>query len=54
MVDSQEIIVEVHRREDERWTIYTFEAGDTITLESLGIQFSIDEAYEGTSLSYEP
>ena len=54
MVDSQEIIVEVHRREDERWTIYTFEAGDTITLESLGIQFSIAEAYEGTSLSYEP
>jgi hypothetical protein len=53
MIDSQEVIVEVHRREEEKWTIHTFEAGDTITLESLGIQFPIEEAYEGTSLSYE-
>jgi Uma2 family endonuclease len=53
MVDSQEIFIEVHRRE-ERWTINTFEPGDTITLESLGIQFPIEDAYEGTSLVYEP
>lgn len=51
MVDSQEVIVEVHHREEEKWTIHTFEAGDTITLESMGIQFPIEEAYEGTSLS---
>ena len=54
MVDSQEVLVEVHRREGERWTINTFETGDTIMLESLGIQFPIEEAYEGTSLMYEP
>ena len=54
MVDSQEVLVEVHRREGERWTINTFEPGDTIMLESLGIQFPIEEAYEGTSLMYEP
>src|SRR5437660_7764389 len=36
MVDSEEIFVEVHRREEERWTINTFEPGDTITLQSLG------------------
>lgn len=52
MVDSQELVVEVHRREG-KWTINTFEAGDVITLESLGIQFPIEDAYEGTSLVYE-
>src|SRR3989454_9525370 len=52
MVDSEEVFVEVHRREEGRWTINTFEPGDTITLESLGILFSIEEAYEGTSLTY--
>jgi Uma2 family endonuclease len=54
MVDSEEVLVEVHRREEERWTINTFEAGDTIVLASLSIQFPIEEAYEGTSLTYEP
>jgi Uma2 family endonuclease len=54
MVDSEEIFVEVHRREEGRWTINTFEPGDTITLESLDIQFPIEDAYEGTSLTYEP
>lgn len=54
MVDSEGIFVEVHRREEEIWTINTFEAGKTVTLESLGIQFPIEDAYEGTSLTYEP
>src|SRR5437868_7807482 len=54
MVDSTEVLVEVHRREEERWTINTFEPGETIILESLGIRFPIEEAYEGTSLAYEP
>ncbi len=53
MVDSEEVFVEVHRREEERWTINTFEPGDTITLESLGVRFPIEDAYEGTSLTYE-
>ncbi len=53
MVDSEEIFVEVHRREEERWTINTFEPGDTITLESFGIQFPIEDAYEGSSLTNE-
>jgi Uma2 family endonuclease len=54
MVDSEEIFVEVHRREEERWTINTFEPGSSVILESLGIQFPIEDAYEGTSLTYEP
>ncbi len=53
MVDSEEIFIEVHRREEQRWTINTFEAGDIVTLESLGIQFPIEDAYEGTSLTYQ-
>ena len=52
MVDSQEVFVEVHRREGERWTINTFEPGDTVMLESLNIQFLLEEAYEGTSVIY--
>lgn len=54
MVDSEEVLVEVHRREEEKWTINIFEPGDTIILESLSIQFPIEEAYEGTGLTYEP
>ena len=46
MVDSEDFFVEVHRREEGRWTINTFEPGDTITLESLGIQFPIVDAYD--------
>jgi len=53
MVDSEEIFIEVHRREEQRWTINTFEPGDIVTLESLDIQFPIEDAYEGTSLTYQ-
>ena len=54
MVDSEEVFIEVHRREEEKWTIHTFEPEYTVTLESLGIQFPIEDAYEGTSLTFEP
>jgi Uma2 family endonuclease len=54
MVDSEEIFVEVHRLEEGKWTINTFEPGDTVVLKSLGIQFPIEDAYEGTSLIDEP
>jgi Uma2 family endonuclease len=54
MVDAEEVFVEVHRLEEGRWTINNFEPGDTIRLESLGIKFPIEDAYEGTSLTYEP
>lgn len=52
MVDSEEVFVEVHRLEEGRWTINTFELGDTVVLTSLGLQLPIEEAYEGTSLMY--
>jgi Uma2 family endonuclease len=54
MVDSEEIFIEVHRREEGKWTINTFEPEDIVVLKSLGIQFPIEDAYEGTSLIDEP
>jgi Uma2 family endonuclease len=54
MIDSEEVFIEVHRREEGRWTINIFEPGDTITLEGLSIQFPIEDAYEGTSLTEAP
>ena len=54
MVDTADVFVEVHRREEERWTINTFEPGDIVRLGSLNIQFRIEDAYEGTSLTDEP
>lgn len=54
MVDSIERFIEVHRREEGLWTINTYEPGNSVTLESLGIQFPFEDAYEGTSLVYEP
>jgi hypothetical protein len=36
------------------WTINTFERGETVILESFSIHFPIEDAYEGTSLTYEP
>ncbi|HLL79592.1 MAG TPA: Uma2 family endonuclease [Ktedonobacteraceae bacterium] len=53
MVDLTEVYVEVHRREEGRWTINSFEPGDLVVLESLGIRFPIEDAYEGTSLADE-
>jgi Uma2 family endonuclease len=54
MVDSVEVFIEVHRREGELWTINSFEPGEIVTLKSLGVHFPIQDAYEGTSLVFEP
>ncbi|MDQ2886340.1 MAG: Uma2 family endonuclease [Chloroflexota bacterium] len=50
MADSQNILVEVCQREKNRWTFSTHGLGDKIQLESLGIQFSVDDIYKRTSL----
>lgn len=54
MVDSEEVFVGVQCLEERRWTINNFVPGDSITLESLGIRFLLEDACEGTSLTYEP
>ena len=51
MVDSQSILLEIYRREDDGWKFYTFGPGSTIKLASLDVSFSIDELYEGMNLS---
>lgn len=50
MVDSETFFIEIQRREADKWTINTFEAGTTVTLESLNVRFALEDAYEGTSL----
>lgn len=51
MVDSQSILVEVYRREGNIWKLHTFGLGSTVTLESLGVQFFIDDIYRGMKLT---
>src|SRR5437016_4414507 len=51
MADSLSILVEVYRREEDGWKLYTFGPGSTIKLESLDVQFSIDAVYRGTKLT---
>ncbi|MBE3560217.1 MAG: Uma2 family endonuclease [Ktedonobacteraceae bacterium] len=53
MVDSQSILIEVYRREEDGWKLHTFRAGDTVKLESLDLQFSVDTVYRGMKLNEE-
>jgi Uma2 family endonuclease len=50
MADSQSILVEVYHREKNRWTFTTHGLEDKIQLESLGIQFSVNDIYKRTRL----
>ncbi len=50
MVDSQSILIEVYRREEDSWKLHTFGPGNTIKLESLDVQFSVDAVYRGMQL----
>ena len=50
LVNSQSTLLEVYRREDGRWTFSTYEVGDNVHLESLGVHLSVNDAYERTSL----
>ncbi|MBV9259177.1 MAG: Uma2 family endonuclease, partial [Ktedonobacteraceae bacterium] len=50
LADSQNILIEVYRREKNNWTFATYRLGDKITLESLGVQFFVSDAYKKTGL----
>jgi len=50
IVDSQSILIEVYHREKGRRTFSTYGPGDEVQVESLGVQFSVRDAYERTSL----
>lgn len=51
MVDSQSILIEVYRREDDGWKLHTFGPENTVKLESLNVSFPIDGVYRGMELS---
>jgi len=51
MADSQSILIEVYRREDDGWKLHTFGPGTTVKLESLNIRFAVDTIYKGMQLS---
>jgi Uma2 family endonuclease len=54
MIDSQSIQVEVYHRNDGKWTLSTYGLGDQIKLESLNIQLSSEEVYEGLDFNLTP
>jgi Uma2 family endonuclease len=51
MADSQSILIEVYRREEDGWKLSAFGPGSIVTLESLGVQFPIDAVYRGMKLA---
>jgi len=50
LANSQSILIEIYRREKNRWTFSTYRLGDTITLESVDVEFSVSDVYKKTSL----
>lgn len=48
-IDTQVMRVQLYRRETGYWTMHNFTHDDTVTLTSLGIQFSVAEVYEKTT-----
>ena len=55
LIDSDRISVEYFRREEGRMWLYTlYEAGETLALQSLGIEVEIDVIYEGVRFNFDP
>lgn len=50
LANSQRILIEIYRREKNKWTFSTYRLGDNITLESVGAVFSVSDVYKKTSL----
>ena len=47
LVDSRKVYIECYRRSKRRWEYRTYDAGETVTLFSIGTEVSVDEIYEG-------
>jgi Uma2 family endonuclease len=55
LIDTDRIAVEYFRRGEGRMWLYTrYESGETLELQSLGIEVSVDAIYEGVQLNVEP
>ena len=51
LVSTEAPIIELFRREKNGfWVLYTLQPGDFVELSSLGVHFSVAEAYQDTSL----
>lgn len=54
LIDSEKISAECYRRGEGRmWLYYPYNAGDTIALESLGINLAIEQMYAGINFEAE-
>jgi Uma2 family endonuclease len=52
LVSSTQMAVEVYRRGEGRmWLYYPYQGGDTIRLESLGMDCAVEQIYEDVSLA---
>src|SRR5436305_10475473 len=47
LVSSQALKIELYRKEQNKWVYSAFGVNDDIDLASLGVHFSVAEAYEG-------
>ena len=47
LVSSQTLKIELYRKEQNKWVYSAFGVNDDIDLASLGVRFSVAEAYEG-------
>jgi Uma2 family endonuclease len=55
LIDTDRIAVEYFRRGEGRMWLYTrYEAGEILTLQSLGCDVAVDAIYEGVQLNVEP
>ena len=55
LIDTTRIAVEYFRRGEGRMWLYTlYEAGETLALQSLGIEVEVDAIYEEVRLNFEP
>jgi len=44
--------VEVYRRAEPRWTFDSYGPGDTIQLESIAVDLSVDQLYQLTDVAF--
>jgi len=52
LVDANRVLVELHRREDQRWTLEMLAGHDAVLkLESIGASISLAEIYDRTALA---
>ena len=54
LVSQWEMLVEVFTREDDRWYLTSAGAGEVVTLTAIGVEFPVDELYQGVQLADPP